>query len=151
MITVEASRAKFSPAARRLRGTLAKVLPRLTRRPVELGVFLVSDPEMKRINRRTRGKDKVTNVLSFPDGGAVADPRRSRDEAMPHPEVPKNTLPLGEIFLAPDFIEQKSEDLEALAVHGLLHLFGYTHARRRDRMKMEKKEKTLLKLVVDKK
>lgn len=141
MITVETSRVKFSPATRRLRGMLAEVLPRLTRRSVQLGVFLISDAEMKHINRRTRGKDKPTNVLSFSEPAPPA--------LGPHPEVPKGTLTLGEIFLAPDFIERQNENLEALAVHGLLHLFGYTHKKARDRMRMERMEEKLIRLLVD--
>lgn len=139
MITVEASRAKFSPTVRRLRGMFAEVLPRLAKRSVQLGVFLISDAEMKHINRRTRGKDKATNVLSFEEADKI-----------PHPEFPKGVKVLGEIFLAPDYIARKGEDVGALAVHGLLHLFGYTHAGARDRMRMERKEKTLLKLVIGK-
>lgn len=132
MITVEASRTKFSPAARHLRRVLAKVLLRLTKRPVHIGVFLVSDLEMRRISRRTRKKDKSTNVLSFEEVAKI-----------PHPEIPKGTKVLGEIFLAPDYIARKGEDIAALLIHGLLHLFGYTHRGRRDRIEMETKEDEL--------
>lgn len=122
-----------------LRRTFRHVLPHLTKRPVALGVFLVSDAEMKRINRRTRGKDTATNVLSFPESARI-----------PHPELSKGTRALGEIILAPDFIGRRNENLEALAVHGLLHLFRYTHKKARDRMKMERMEEKLLKLVIGK-
>ncbi|GEM_PF-359202 len=143
MITVEASRARFRPVARRVRQAARKALSRLTKRPVYVGVFLVSDKEMKAMNRSTRGKNKCTNVLSFPDGGAFVDSPRKLDKVMPHPELPRGTRALGEIFLAPDFIVRKKEDIEFLLIHGLLHLFGYTHGKARDRIEMERKEDEL--------
>ena len=131
-LTLSAVHPRFSRFLPSVRRTLLKCLPCLTKRPVQLGVFLVSDTEMRRINKRVRGKDQPTNVLSF-----------SESVAVPHPELPDGIRALGEIFLAPDLIARKGEDLEALAVHGLLHLFGYTHGRARDRIEMETKESEL--------
>lgn len=138
-ITVLASLPRFTRIARRVRKTITASLPRLTKRPVALEVFLISDPEMRRLNRRTRGNNRPTNVLSFEERGEV-----------PHPELPKNVEAKGEIYLAPDHIARRGEYVEPLALHGLLHLFGYTHGNARDRMKMERKEKKLMKLVIGK-
>ena len=132
MITVAISLPRFRDDARRVRRVLVKTVPRLTKRQVHVGVFLISDTEMRTMNRVHRGKDKATNVLSFAESAR-----------MPHPDLPKVVRVLGEVFLAPDFIARKSEDLEALAVHGLLHLFGYTHTHARDRIEMETKEDEL--------
>ena len=128
----QSSHTRFAHHLPALRRTLRRVLPHLTERPVALGVFLVSDAEMRALNRASRGKDKPTNVLSF------EEPSR-----MPHPELPKGTRVLGEIVLAPDLVARKGEDLAELLVHGLLHLFGYTHGTARDRIEMETKEDEL--------
>ncbi len=99
---------------------------RQPKRPVQ--VFLVANGEMRRINRVFRGKDKVTNVLSF-----------EFDERLPYPKnLPR---PLGEIYLAPDYIRRMDDDSTALLVHGLVHLLGYTHKRRNDKILMERLEK----------
>ena len=133
-VTITASTTRFSRLVPTLQRALRTALRGVTKTPVHVGFFLISDAEMRRINRRTRGKDRATNVLSFEE-----TPR-----AVPHPELPKGTRAQGEIFLAPDYIARKKEDPVALAIHGLLHLFGYTHAKARDRMRMERKERALL-------
>ncbi len=93
---------------------------------------LVTDESMRRINRETRKKDVPTNVLSF-----VAD------RSLPHPELPKGFRYCGEIFVAPRHISKKKEDIRILAVHGLLHLLGYEHKKKNDRMVMEAREREI--------
>ena len=72
------------------------------------------------------------NVLAFP---AVL--------GFPDPDVPSPFL--GEIYLNPDCIEEQDESLEYMALHGILHLLGYDHTRTHDRIRMERKERTVLK------
>jgi len=101
--------------------------PQLTRseRPVELSIRLTSDDEVRALNARWRGKDKPTNVLSFPQ----LEPEEL-DSITPGPE-----LMLGDIVLARGVCEREAEEkgvtLEEhathLLVHGTLHLLGYDH------------------------
>ena len=94
-------------------------------RSVELGVRLTSDAEVRALNATWRGKDKATNVLSFP----MAEP----DELDDHQAGPE--LMLGDIILAHDVCATEAADkaisIEAhachLMVHGTLHLLGYDH------------------------
>ena len=95
-------------------------------RSVELGVRLTSDEEVRALNAEWRGKDKPTNVLSFPM--AEAD---DLDDASPNgPE-----LMLGDIVLARGVCAAEAADkaisIDAhashLLVHGTLHLLGYDH------------------------
>lgn len=95
---------------------------------VEVSVRLTSDDEVHMLNRQYRGKDKTTNVLSFP---------------MVQPDlietVSQNTddgeLLLGDIVLAFGVCEREATDrgvtidahLTHLIVHGTLHLLGYDH------------------------
>lgn len=97
---------------------------------------LVTDESMRRINREMRKKDVPTNVLSF-----IAN------RSFPHPELPKGFHYRGEIFLAPRHILKKREDIRTLAVHGLLHLLGYEHTKKSDRMVMEAREKEISRLL----
>ena len=73
-----------------------------------LAVTLVVEEEITRLNREHRGRDRPTDVLSFPiDGsGAAAGPRE-----------------LGDVVVCP----AEAEDLEEAVVHGVLHLCGYDH------------------------
>ena len=93
-------------------------------RPVELSVRLASDEEVRGLNATWRGKDKATNVLSFPMAEA-------EDLETPHgPE-----LMLGDIILARGVCAAEAADKAVplsdhaahLMVHGTLHLLGYDH------------------------
>jgi len=98
----------------------------LSERPVELSVRLTSDDEVKALNARWRGKDKPTNVLSFPQ----CETQELSQIAPVGPE-----LMLGDIVLARGVCEWEAEEkgvsLEEhathLLVHGTLHLLGYDH------------------------
>ena len=93
-------------------------------RAVELSLRLASDEEVHVLNRQWRGKDKPTNVLSFPM--AEADDLAAAGEAGPE-------LMLGDIILARGVCAAEAAakaiplDRHAahLMVHGTLHLLGY--------------------------
>jgi probable rRNA maturation factor len=95
-------------------------------RVVELSILLTSDEEVRGLNAEWRGKDKPTNVLSFPQ----ADAAELEDVARPGPE-----LMLGDIVLARETCAREAQEkalpLPAhaahLMVHGTLHLLGYDH------------------------
>jgi probable rRNA maturation factor len=86
----------------------------------ELTILLCGDAFLRRLNARYRGKDRSTDVLSFPAG----------DER--HPD---GTRPLGEIAISvPQAARQAraaghslARELRLLALHGYLHLLGYDH------------------------
>jgi probable rRNA maturation factor len=95
-------------------------------RAVELGVRLTSDEEVRALNAEWRGKDRPTNVLSFP----MAEADELEDHGADGPE-----LMLGDIVLARGVCAAEAADkaisIEAhashLMVHGTLHLLGYDH------------------------
>lgn len=115
--------------------------PRLSQspRPVELSVRLTGNDEVQALNFRWRGKDKPTNVLSFPQ----LDPVKLREFDDKGPE-----LLLGDLVLARETCEQEAEDkaipLEDhtahLIVHGTLHLLGYDHHDEQSANEMESRE-----------
>jgi probable rRNA maturation factor len=95
-------------------------------RSVEVSVRLTSDDEVHALNSEWRGKDKPTNVLSFP----MAEAEQFDAAGQPGPE-----LMLGDIILAKGICTAEAADkgvpLEShaahLMVHGTLHLLGYDH------------------------
>lgn len=85
-------------------------------------VALVSDTRMRALNRQFRGKDKVTDVLSFPADPST--PLRARTRGF-----------LGDIVIASGVAKKQAKaaqhslniEIRVLALHGLLHLLGYDH------------------------
>ena len=95
-------------------------------RTVELSVRLTSDEEVRALNAQWRGKDKPTNVLSFPLAGT---------EELEQAGEEGPDLLLGDIVLARGVCEREAAEQHLpveqhaahLLVHGTLHLLGYDH------------------------
>jgi len=108
-------------------------------RPVEISVRLSGDEEVRALNAQWRGKDKPTNVLSFP---------MLEEEDLRATNVASPELLLGDIILARGVCEaeaaEKGVSVEQhathLLVHGTLHLLGYDHQADGDAADMEKRE-----------
>ena len=102
-------------------------------RKVEFSIQVVSPAVMRRLNRTYRGKDKPTDVLSFPlwTKHELSTLREKHD-----------ILDLGDIFI--NRVDAKGK-LAFLVVHGFLHLMGYDHERsKREAQKVEQLEKAIL-------
>ena len=92
----------------------------------EISVSIVDDDEMRALNKKYRGIDKTTDVLSFPLCGR-ADWQGGNGAAW---------LPLGDIVIsihkvytqAAQYGHSPARELGFLAAHGVLHLLGYDHA-----------------------
>jgi probable rRNA maturation factor len=95
-------------------------------RSIELSVRLTGDDAVRALNAEWRGKDKATNVLSFPMLG--------RDD-LEESNVAGPELLLGDIILARGVCASEAADkgipfdehATHLLVHGTLHLLGYDH------------------------
>lgn len=95
-------------------------------------IFLLSDEEMRRLKKKFLPREKgPANVLSF-----------GEPASWPHPEKGKRRL--GEIYLNADLTGGKTKNLIPLLIHGILHILGYDHKKKSDRMKMEKLERKVL-------
>jgi len=102
--------------------------PQLTAvaRPIEISVRLTGDEQVRALNAEWRGKDRPTNVLSFP----MAETADLQDTRVAGPE-----LLLGDIVLARGICEIEAAEKGVrfedhaihLLVHGTLHLLGYDH------------------------
>lgn len=128
---VVSSKKSFAHVARGVKKVLLSALHIFHEDDSALELHIVSNAEMRAINNATRGKDEPTNVLSFESNGFMRADIKGKKY-------------LGEIYLAPEVIRARGEDAKFLAIHGLLHLFQYTHKKNRDRMVMERAEDALL-------
>ena len=88
---------------------------RLSERDAEVSVLFCGDGRMRTLNRRYRGKDRSTDVLSFPAGASGSF--------------------LGDVVVSIPYAwrqarrrsEPLSREVDRLLVHGFLHLLGYDH------------------------
>lgn len=100
----------------------------------ELSISFINDAKMRELNRTYRNIDRTTDVLSFPQG-----------------DGPGITL-LGDVIISLDTAERNSrrygvapeEEIKKLIVHGILHLLGYDHKKKKEREEMREKEKEVL-------
>jgi probable rRNA maturation factor len=138
LVTLQRRVRSWSPTRRDLAHWASAALGR-GGRGREIGVCTVGEAESARLNARFRGRDKPTNVLSFP---ALQLPAAAN--AVPPP--------LGELVICPRLLkaEARAQDktLRAhwahLVVHGTLHLAGYDHVRAADARRMERREIAVL-------
>jgi probable rRNA maturation factor len=108
-------------------------------RTVEISVRLTGDEQVRELNAHWRGKDKPTNVLSFP----MAEAYELSDET-----IAKGELLLGDIVLARGVCEGEAAEKRVsfedhathLMVHGTLHLLGYDHHDDTEAADMEARE-----------
>ena len=101
---------------------LAQIAPRTA--PAAVTIALVSDARIRALNKQFRGKDAVTDVLSFEPGDIAIATAVARRQAREH----------GHPY---------TDELKILALHGLLHLIGYDHHARSDRGRMARAERRL--------
>ncbi len=120
---------------------VTKPLRQALRHGAGVSIRIVGAAESRRLNAAWRGKDKPTNVLSFPSGLAGGQ----------NP-APAGPFPLGDLVIcAPVVAREAREQGKAsrahwahMVVHGVLHLLGYDHELDREAESMEAREMNLL-------
>ena len=96
------------------------------KKKIELSILLTDNKNMKKLNFKFRGKNKPTDVLSFP--------------------LDKQDY-IGDIAISFEFVNKNSNfnyELDRLWIHGYLHLIGYDHKKNKDYLKMIKRENQLI-------
>lgn len=83
-----------------------------------LNILFTDDAEIRELNREFRGKDKSTDVLSFPSGEKITDQSFLGELVISIPTAKRQ---------AREFEVTLRDELLRLVVHGLLHLLGYDH------------------------
>jgi probable rRNA maturation factor len=102
----------------------------------EISVLVVGEARSRALNRRYRGRDHATNVLSFPAAPPPAGPTRL----------------LGDLVICPKVLRREAraqhkrlkDHWTHLFVHGLLHLIGYDHEVASEALRMERREIRIL-------
>lgn len=102
-------------------------------RKAELSILLTNDSGIRKLNRDWRGKDKPTDVLSFPQVGEAELRKFSRQSRARDGKIP--VWELGDVVISFDRARAQArehsvsleQELELLLAHGLLHLLGFDH------------------------
>ncbi len=112
---------------------LEQIADALSTKEVEL--LIVDDETIHSLNAEYRGKESVTDVLSFP-------------MEAPFTEQSIFGMPLGSIIIAASFVKEKAvllghsvqDELSLLFIHGMLHLLGFDHEVDSGEMRAREKE-----------
>jgi len=115
-------------------------------------IFVNSDT-IRNLNREKRGKDEVTDVLSFPMLGLNAEQIAYKKDFLIDYDQEGERLLLGDVFIcvqraieqAEEFGHSFEREICYLAVHGFLHLLGFDHETETDKNRMRAFEETVLK------
>ncbi len=116
--------------SQRAADAVAAVAPELASDTFSVSVLFTADAEVHELNREWRGKDRATNVLSFPMVGRADLLAAAKAGSLPGPPQM-----LGDIALAFETCAREAADKRIaiadhaahLVVHGLFHLAGYDH------------------------
>ena len=106
---------------------------------VSLEIVFLTNKKIRQLNKKFKGSDRATDVLSFDLGGRMF-----------------GTGPfLGEAFISIDKAAENSkvfgtkfeEEIALYIIHAILHLFGYDDGTLKERVKMERRQKEILKFI----
>ena len=110
----------------------------------EFTILLSGDNEIKKLNKKFRKKNKITDVISFP-----FHEKKKLYKLMKE----NNVIYLGDVIINLNEIIKQSKKqsfpnaLDKIWIHGLTHLLGYRHKSNRDFSKMSKVENKIFKSI----
>jgi len=114
----------------------------IKRRRFSLTILLTDNSKIKYLNKKFRNKNKITDVLSFPNLEPADLKKKINTE-----------IYLGDIALSYEIINRRSKDssfnleFDKMWIHGYLHLLGYDHKKFKDYKVMKKTEDKILKVI----
>jgi probable rRNA maturation factor len=133
---------KHHLSLRKIEKTVKALLLAVGEPQATLSISFVGDAAIRRLNKEHRGKNRPTDVLSFPLYNPLEVRRKNNVEG---------ERLLGDIIVSVDTaVRQAAEygatlthEIERLLIHGLLHLMGYDHEKPGERRRMEAEERRL--------
>jgi probable rRNA maturation factor len=126
----------FIPSS--LKSLICRILKEESRSGCDLTVVFTDSAHLRSLNRRFRGRDKVTDVISF--------------AMLEGPQACWSRPNLGDVYIslprarrqAREYRVTAEEEIKRLAVHGVLHLLGYDHIQPGPARKMQHREEFYL-------
>lgn len=120
----------------------------------QVTVVLTDNAGIRELNRKTRGIDRETDVLSFPNvdftEAGLFEIEEDREADYFDPD--SGELILGDIMISADKVSEQAEscghslkrELAFLVAHSMLHLCGYDHMEDSERLRMENRQEEIL-------
>ncbi|MBE7085702.1 MAG: rRNA maturation RNase YbeY [Clostridiales bacterium] len=113
--------------------------------------LFVNGTEIRRLNRETRGIDKVTDVLSYPTLDGIKG-EAIYGEDHPYEMDEEDNLLIGSVVVCCDRAKEQAEEfghsynreLHYLLVHGIMHCLGYDHMTDEEKAEMREQEEKIL-------
>ena len=113
--------------------------------------LFVNGTEIRRLNRETRGIDKVTDVLSYPTLDGIKG-EAIYGEEHPYEMDEEDNLLIGSVVVCCDRAKEQAEEfghsynreLHYLLVHGIMHCLGYDHMTDEEKAEMREQEEKIL-------
>lgn len=145
MIVISNRQRALKVDTQQLKKDAQKVLDAVNYADFDLSIVLVSNKQMHALNKQFRGKDKPTDILSFPFYPQL----KAGERIIATNPDEKN---IGDIIIAPKYVQETlhewgnvfEERMQILLVHGICHLLGYDHILDEDYTIMKKEEERLL-------
>ena len=145
MITIRNQQRTITVNVARMRFQIQKMLTLLGYVHFDLGIWLTTNATIRRYNKDYRGKDKPTDILSFPYHPKL---KPGEQIIVTCPED-KN---LGDLIISLEYVKKQApkwnqtfdEHLTMLLAHGIAHLLGHDHQTDEEYKTMNKLEKKLL-------
>lgn len=145
MVNIETTNDKIKVNLEQLKTEAQKVLGLLDYADFELNIVLTNNQTLRAYNKKYRGVDKPTDILSFRYW-----PKANPDKLI----VPllAEDKQLGDLIISLEYVEGQlkefnqtmDERIRVLVVHGICHLIGYDHKTDEDYKKMKDKEDWIL-------
>lgn len=150
MISLKNSQRKIKINVHQLQADAQRLLNILGYDDFDLGIWITTNTTIRHYNKTYRHKDKPTDILSFPFHPELQPGQKIKTRS----DDDKN---LGDIIISAeyvmDFIQKSGETLETrlqiLLIHGVCHLLGYDHITDEQFAQMQRKEKFLLKKLMN--
>ena len=119
--------------------------------PLAVEFAFADEGEIRRLNRETRGVDRVTDVLSFPALDGIRGKALKRAD-FPFDEDEEGNLFIGSVVVcvrrakeqAEEYGHSYNRELHYLLVHGVMHCLGYDHTEADEKAAMRAAEESVL-------
>ncbi len=145
MITIKNTQRKIKISTARIKKTAQMILNELGYSDFDLGIWLTTNKTIHSYNKEYRGKDKPTDILSFP-----YHQLEPGEQIIPKTDDDKN---VGDLIISLEFVQgllplydvTLQDRVDTLLIHGICHLLGYSHYDEENDKIMSKLEKKLAK------
>lgn len=145
MIKIINKQRKIKINEKELKKIITIMLATLGYQDFDIGIFLTTNPTIKKYNKKYRKKDTATDILSFPYHTSL----KPGEKIIVTSQEDKN---LGDIIISLEYVQRAApewnrsfkEHFIALIAHGIAHLLNYNHKTDAEFKAMQKIEKKLL-------